>query len=257
MTADGLRRLLEDRGYQILKGEEVGSPEGSAWTEAGDLDTLGHNRGWKVAFDIERSVRDLAVRARALLSAGWREVLVVTDHGWLLLPGGLPKVDLPEHLTVVRKRRCARLKNGAQPEGQKVPWSLDPDVSVATAPGIAAYEANKEYEHGGLSLQECVVPVLTVRASEAVTSTSATVTEVKWAGLRCKVRVEGAPEGAKVDLRSRAADPSTSITPAKRLKDGAASLPVADDSREFEAAIVVVLNPDGRVLAQEFTTVGG
>jgi len=41
------------------------------------------------------------------------------------------------------------------------------------------------------------------------------------------------------------------------LKDGAASLPVADDSREFDAAIVVVLDSDGRVLAQELITVGG
>ena len=257
VTAKSLRRLLEDRGYQILRDEEVGSPEGSAWTETGDLDALGHNRGWKVALDVERSVSDLAARITALLEAGWREVLVVTDHGWLLLPGGLPKVDLPEHLTVVRKGRCARLKSGAHTDQQTVRWSLDPEISVAVAPGIATYEAGKEYEHGGLSPQECIVPVLTVTASGITPSVNATIAEVRWTGLRCRVRVERAPDGAKVDLRSRAADPSTSITPPKPLKDGAASLPVADDNREFEAAIVVVLDPDGRVLAQAPTVVGG
>ena len=257
VTAESLRRLLKDRGYQILKGEEVGSPEGSAWTEAGDLDALGHSRGWKMALDVERSVRDLAARVAGLLEAGWREVLVVTDHGWLLLPGGLPKVDLPEHLTVVRKGRCARLKSGAHTDQQTVRWSLDPEVSVAMAPGIAAYEAGKEYEHGGLSPQECVVPVLTATASGANPSVAATIAEVGWAGLRCRVRVEGAPDAAKLDLRSRAADPSTSIAPPKALKNGATSLPVADDTREGEAAIVVVLDPYGRVLAQAPTVVGG
>ncbi|MDP9486499.1 MAG: BREX-1 system phosphatase PglZ type B, partial [Actinomycetota bacterium] len=113
VTAESLRRLLKDQGYQILKGEEVGSPEGSAWTEMGDLDALGHGRGCRMAFDVERSLRDLASRVETLLEAGWREVRVVTDHGWLLLPGGLPKVGLPEHLTVVRKGRCARLKSDA------------------------------------------------------------------------------------------------------------------------------------------------
>ncbi len=257
VTAEGLRRLLADKGYEALKGEEVGSPDGSAWTEFGDLDATGHRRGRKMTLDVERSVRDLKDRILGLLEAGWREVRVVTDHGWLLLPYGLPKVDLPQHLTVVRKGRCARLKEGSSTDQQTVSWSLDPEVQVAVAPGIGAYEAGKEYEHGGLSPQECVVPVLTVTASASATAATAAIAEVRWAGLRCRVRVEGAPEGARVDLRSRAADPSTSITPAKHLKDGAASLPVADDSREFEAAILVVLDPDGRVLAQEFTTVGG
>ncbi len=43
----------------------------------------------------------LLERIEALLGAGWREVRVVTDHGWLWLPGGLPKVDLPKYLTRV------------------------------------------------------------------------------------------------------------------------------------------------------------
>jgi len=257
VTADSLRRLLRNQGYQVLLGDETGSPDGCAWAEFGDLDTLGHGRGWKMAREVRRSVRELADRVEALLEAGWREVRVVTDHGWLLLPGGLPKAELPEHLTVVRKGRCARLKEGVSTDYQAVPWSLDPEVRVAVAPGIHAFEAGKEYEHGGLSPQECVVPILSVTAGKTPVADTATIAEVRWTGLRCRVRVEGAPEDARVDLRSRAADPSTSITPAKYLKDGAASLPVADDSREFDAAIVVVLDSDGRVLAQELITVGG
>lgn len=259
VTAASLRRLLRERGREILEsGDEVieaVSSGASGWTEFGDLDRLEHERGWRMARDLRRSVGEIADRAKRLLEAGWREVRVVTDHGWLLLPGGLPKADLPEHLTTVRKGRCARLKQGAKTDAQTVPWSLDPEVRVAVAPGIHAYEAGKQYEHGGLSLQECVIPILTARTNAP--AANATISEVKWSGLRCKVRVENVPEGASVELRARAADPSTSITSAKPLKDGAASLPVADDTREFEAAVVVVLGPDGWVLAQAQTVVGG
>ncbi len=257
VTSQSLKRLLSKRGYQVLAHDEVGDPSGAAWTEYGDLDELGHGRGWKMAFDVERSLRALAERVIALIGAGWHEVRVVTDHGWLLLPGGLGKATLPEHLTSVRKGRCARLKPGAATDQQVVPWSLDPQVSVAVAPGTSAYEAGKEYEHGGLSPQECVVPVLTVTASGITPSVATTIGEVRWAGLRCRVRVQGAPDGAKVDLRSRAADPSTSIAASKSLKEDTASLPVADDTREGDAAIVVVLDPEGRVLAQASTVVGG
>lgn len=257
VTADSLRLLLREGGYEILAGGTRGTPSGAAWTELGNLDAAGHNRGWKMAREVRRSARELADRILDLLEAGWREVRVITDHGWLLLPGGLPKAELPEHLTTVRKGRCARLRDGANASYQVVPWSLDSDVRVAVAPGIHAFEAGKEYEHGGLSPQECVVPVLTVTASAAPT-TAANIAEVKWTGLRCKVRVEDAPENAKVDLRSRAADPSASITSAKPIKpDRTAALFVADDTREFEAAILVVLDSEGRVLAQVPTVVGG
>lgn len=256
MTAESLRRLLRERGYEVLRGEDTGAAGGAAWTEFGDLDSLGHEREWKMARELWRSVRDLAERVSALLEAGWREVRVITDHGWLLVPGGLPKVELPEHLTVVRKGRCARLKEGARTEQQTVPWSLDPRVPVAVAPGIAAYEAGKEYEHGGLSLQECVVPVLAVRPVRTVEPVS--VEDVRWTGLRCRVVVGGAPGGAAVDLRSRAADPASSLTGERPLKpDGTATLFVEDDWREGEPAILVVLGPDGRVLAQSAVMVGG
>ncbi|MBA3426619.1 MAG: BREX-1 system phosphatase PglZ type B [Rubrobacter sp.] len=259
VTAQSLRKMLGERGYQILATDEVGNPlstpSGSSWTESGDLDALGHARGSGLAREAENSLKALAERVKALLDAGWREVRVVTDHGWLLLPGGLTKTELPEHLTEVRKGRCARLKPGASTDQQTIPWSLDAGVSVAVAPGASAYEAGKEYEHGGLSPQECVVPVLTVVSSAP--ASAASISEIRWVGMRCRVKVEGAPDGATVGLRTRAADPSTSVATARPLKDGTASLLVTDDSREFEAAISVVLDAEGRVLAQSPTVVGG
>lgn len=253
VTAESLRRLLRERGYEAPSGDVP--PGGAAWVEFGDLDALGHGRGWRMAREVEGSLREIADRVSSLLDAGWREVRIVTDHGWLLLPGGLPKADLPEHLTTVRKGRCARLKRGARTDSQTVPWTLNPEVRVAVAPGIHAYEAGKEYEHGGLSPQECVVPILTATSSRPASSTA--IESVKWTGLRCRVEVRDAPEGANIDLRARAADSGTSLAAAKPLEDGSASLFVEDDEREGESAIVVVLDADGRVLAQRATIVGG
>ena len=44
----------------------------------------------------------------------------------------------------------------------------NPDVRIALAPGVTCFEANKEYEHGGVSPQECIVPRLAVRAVRTV-----------------------------------------------------------------------------------------
>src|SRR5438874_4970753 len=243
---------------QVLRGDELGDPTGRAWTELGDIDSYGHEHGWRVAHLLAAELRALEQRIRALLEHGWQRVVVVTDHGWLLLPGSLPKADLPEHLTEVRKGRCARLKEGSKTDQQVVPWRWDPGVRFAVAPGIHCYEAGKEYEHGGLSPQECVVPILTATkvggVAEPVTIESAT-----WRGLRCNVAVKGASGGRRVDLRTKAGDPSTSLVGGGKAlgADGTAALFVTDDDREGDGAVLVVLGSDGTPRAQRGTVVGG
>ena len=70
------------------------------------MDKTGHAEGIGLARRIPELIGDqLVQRIESLLAAGWQEVRVVTDHGWLLLPGGLPKSDLPKYLTATRWRR--------------------------------------------------------------------------------------------------------------------------------------------------------
>jgi hypothetical protein len=72
------------------------------------------------------------------VSAGWREVRVVTDHGWLLLPGGLPKAALHATLTETRWGRFAVLKDAiAEQDLPSLRWSFDPGVPIALARGSA------------------------------------------------------------------------------------------------------------------------
>lgn len=258
LTIDGLRRALEGQGYQILRGDETGDPSGRAWAELGAIDSYGHQHGWKLAHHVRAELRALERRVAALLDAGWQQVQVVTDHGWLMLPDGLPKAELPEHLTVVRKGRCARLKELAQTDQQIVSWYWDPSVRIAVAPNICCYEAGKEYEHGGLSPQECVVPVIRVTRGGAVRR-DVVIERVTWRGLRCVIKVAGAQPSDRIDLRGRAADPGSSLAAEAKAPgpDGRVSLIVPDDEREGEAALVVVLAADGSVLAQAATVIGG
>ena len=166
VTISVLRSLLHEAGYQVLQSDALGDPSGRAWTEYGAIDRYGHDHGWKIAHHALGELAGLADRVASLLQHGWKQVVVVTDHGWLLLPNGLPKAELPQHLTHVRKGRCAVLKDGAVSDQQTVPWYWDHDVRIAVASGIRCYEAGKEYEHGGISPQECVLPVITVTLPE-------------------------------------------------------------------------------------------
>jgi len=257
VTVQVLRKALGDGGYQVLLGDDLGDPSGIAWTELGDIDAYGHEHGWRIAQQVEGELRGLRERIEALLEHGWRQVVVVTDHGWLLLPGGLPKVDLPEHLTEVRKGRCARLKPTSTTSELTLPWRWDPNVLFAFAAGSACFEAGKEYEHGGISPQECVTPVLT--ASRVSAPASVTIAAVTWRGLRCAVSLEGSIPGLQVDLRAKAADAASSLAiggakPAG--PEGTVSLPTSDDD-EGAGAVVVVIDAAGSVVAYTSTTVGG
>jgi hypothetical protein len=256
LTADLYRELLAENNYQILVGDELGDPAGIAWTEIGEIDSYGHQHGTRVAVHAQAELKLIKNRILALLQHGWKQVMVVTDHGWLLLPGGLPKAYLPEHLTQVRKGRCARIKPGASTDQQNLPWFWDKNVSVAFAPGIGCYEAAKEYEHGGLSPQECVTPVITIKPGDSQPIVK--IAEMKWKGLRCIVEVDGPSADLRVDLRSRAGDASSSLLPTvKSLVDMVASLLVEDDEKVGSSVYIVVLDKDGRSLAQASTIVGG
>lgn len=169
-TADKLRKAMEPEGYAIVDTENPSFAYGKGWAEfPGDIDSDGHNKGLKLARAVAAHLDDLAKTIRRLLNAGWKQVWVVTDHGWLLLPGGLPKAELPAKLTETKWGRCAVLKDAAgDSDWLMLPWSFDATVRVALAPGISAFSSGREYDHGGLSLQESVVPLMRVQRNGPV-----------------------------------------------------------------------------------------
>jgi len=257
LTTHRFRKLLDAAGYQYLAADETGDPAGRGWTEHGELDKLGHSLQVKLAGRVDEQVDLLLERIEVLLEAGWREIRVVTDHGWLWLPGGLPKVDLPRYLTASRWARCAAIKGGSNVEVPTVRWHWNVNERVAIAPGIACFGTGNEYAHGGLSPQESLIPIIRVTASKAEAKATTTIAEVFWAGLRCRVRVEAAQPGLVVDLRSKVNDQGSSVSRERSLDDrGAASLLVEDDELEGTPAIVVLLDSAGHVIARQPTIIG-
>lgn len=257
VNADTLRETLFASGYQVLAKDEVGDPTGSAWTEQGAIDQYGHGNGWKIAHYVPGELRSLTERIQTLVNSGWKKVVIVTDHGWLLLPNGLAKSTLPEHLTDIRKGRCARLKKDAKTDFQTVPWHWDENVRIAMAPGITCFESGKEYEHGGLSPQECVVPIITVKVL-ADSRQSVEIKSVIWKGLRCAVTISGRTTDMRVDIRSKAGDLETSlVSPRQPDSQGTVSLLVENEELQGTGAFIVVVADDETIYKQELTTIGG
>jgi hypothetical protein len=259
LSGHNFRKLLNEHGVQPLEKHETGDPQGRAWTEAGDLDHYGHEHGVRLARDLSTQLDQVVERVTELSDAGWKRVRVVTDHGWLLMPGGLPKSELAKHQTETRWGRCAVLKDSAHGTSLTFGWDWCKDVQVAYAPGVSSFIAGAEYAHGGISLQECLVPVLQLDcAGAAKTVAAVSIQSVTWKGLRCTVVVEGAAPGQRVDIRTKAALASSSLAASdKPLDGGKASLAIADDEHMGAAAVLVVLSVEGEVLQKQVSTVGG
>lgn len=264
MSGYQLRKAIEENGYQFLdRSFRVHSclfVVQKTWCEFGDIDHEGHDRGWKLAKHIDALIVEITDRITELLAAGWTRVRVVTDHGWLLLPGGLPKIDLPSALTDTKWGRCAALKPGATSEERLYPWYWNPNQYFALADGVSCFKKGEEYTHGGLSLQECLTLQLTVtRGESAKNAASVEFTDVVWKGLRCTVAVDGNFSGLSLDVRSQAGlSLSSVVVGSKPLKDnGTASVVVEDEDMEGREATVVLIDANGSLVAQIATVIGG
>ena len=254
------KKLLQAAGWEVLNRLDVGDGQGKAWCEFGNIDHEGHERGWKVSQHLVSLIKEVAEKVLQLINAGWENVRVVTDHGWLLLPGGLPKIDLHSALTENKWGRCAAIKPGASITERLFPWSWNSAQHFALADGISCFRNGIEYSHGGLSLQECLNLELRITAEGAgAAAGSLDFTDITWKGLRCSITVDNAPAGLSFDIRSQAGNPSSSLVVSVKplKKDDTASVLVENEDREGEDASLVLLNSDGVLVAQCETKIGG
>ncbi len=259
LIAPLLRERLENAGVEVLDSTETRIPSGAnggGWTECGTIDSLGHSLQGELVHQLEAEVDRIAERAYSLVDAGWRRVRVVTDHGWLLLPGGLPRVDLPAYLVETKWARCALVKGEPDLTVPVSSWHWNARVRIASPPGIACFRAGETYAHGGISPQECVVPELLVE--RGVSAIYASIQSIEWRGMRCRVRVDSNDPKVRVDLRTNWKQESTSIAAAAKEvgASGEVSLAVPDDTYEGAAASVVLIDPEGKVFATQTTCVG-
>ncbi len=259
-SAQRLRSKLREMNYQTLDEGEFDVPfseTAKGWAETGRIDHRGHQLQAELAHHVAAELKRLAELIAGLCTKGWHSVRVVTDHGWLLLPGGLPKVDLPKHLTESRWARCAVIAGDSAPDVQRVPWHWNARASFASPPGIACFNKSDAYAHGGLSIQECLTPDIRVSPGAATAMAAVSVVGVSWRGLRCFVEVDA--QGAQVfaDLRLERPKGESVAADAKAVDgDGAVSLLLADDLHEKAQLVVVLLDANERVVAHRPTRVG-
>jgi hypothetical protein len=257
-----LTKLLKDRGIEKVEegGQAPAGPDSRGWCETGRIDSRGHDLGAELADHLPSELNRVLALVERLLGAGWRSVKIVTDHGWLLMPGGLEKFDLPGYLVEARWSRCASIKGESIPNTAVVPWHWNGQEHVAVAPGAKSFLGGLEYSHGGVSPQECVLPVISVVTQAGAAGASvAGIASIHWKRLRCSVEIAHPRPGLKIDARRHSGDATSRVgTSTKDVEpDGQASLLISDETLEGQAISIVLLSETNEVIAKADTVVGG
>jgi len=251
------RDALKTAGYKLVTNASDIQGEGKYWKEIGEIDTKGHEEQADMVKRIEELFDQVQEALDVAFERGIKRIKIVTDHGWLLLPGGLPKTKLNAGLTETRWGRCALIKDGATTDLLHLPWRWNPSTYIAYAPGISFFKVNEEYAHGGISIHECLVPTLIIE-NPNVLDIQAEVKVVKWVNLKCTIQTSDVPDGYAVDIRTKYNDAKTSIVLSKNkiLQNNTVTLMV-DDAAEHHSASIVLLDENERILDKKPTTVGG
>ena len=232
-------------------------PGQNHWQEIGDIDTKGHEEQAEMVKRIDELFDQVQEVIEVAFQRGIKRIKIVTDHGWLLLPGGLPKETLNKDLTETRWGRCALIKDAAKTELLHLPWRWNPAIYIAYAPGISFFKKNEEYAHGGISIHECLVPSLIIEnTNESIIQ--AEIKVVKWINVKCTVITDDVPDGYSIDIRTKYNDSKSSIVLStnKIIKGNTISL-LVDDSAEAQAATIILLDPNERIIDKKPTTVSG
>lgn len=262
------KKALEKINWKVLTAKDViplaersaGKAQSRLWLEYGNLDELGHSQGWSIARHVESTLAEIVARIKEIFQAGWGKVLILSDHGWLLSPISLPKTDLPACLSESKWHRFATLKEGAQAQEHLFPWYWDPSRQIAIADGVSCYSAGVEYTHGGLSIQECLLlDIMICKTENEKNKETVKITDIKWTNMRCGVAIEGQGEGMVFDIRSEPGDLLSSVVlnvnPIR--SDHSASVVVEDETLQGNRAYIVILDPDGNIVSQMPTIIGG
>lgn len=251
-TKQNLFKLMRANGWDTDNALLLDS---RLWAESGRFDEEGHALGARLAERLVAGVRDVADVVQRLVKSG-RNVRIITDHGWLLMPGGLPHAALDPGLVEPsgKRTRCALVKPKASTSYLQVPWTWNPEISIAAATGARVFYAGYEYAHGGVSPQECVLPIIEVKGNGARSEVS--LTRAEWQGFRLRVEAaDGADMRADLRLGSESSGPSL-IKGGRVLDENGCTSFLVGDEHEGEPACLVILDDDGHVIAQRTTTVG-
>ncbi len=135
-----------------------------------EIDELGESFAHDAASLMPEALKKLPAAVAKLRQLGFDQVIVATDHGFILLdeqgPGDV--AEKPAGEWPVQKGRFL-LGNGAGSAGTAVFESAHIGIhskmeNLAVPRSFGTFSKSDPYFHGGVSLQECVLPVLHVRS---------------------------------------------------------------------------------------------
>lgn len=138
-----------------------------------DIDAMGE--GYSL-FHARKSMSDVIGELRSaasrLADLGFRALVFASDHGHLLLPEILPGdvATAPPGEWRLAKRRSLLGRSLSRAAGVMVLPAAQvgiegPVEELAVTTGVRTFQAGSGYFHEGLSLQECLVPMVTLRAT--------------------------------------------------------------------------------------------
>jgi hypothetical protein len=152
---------------------------------AQEIDQLGESTHTTLARQVmDTAVSNIARGIRKLAQNGVSRFIIVADHGHLF---GCDKdesmrIDPPGGDTVELHRRCWIGRGGVTPPGTvriaAAELGQDSDIDFVFPVGTGVFKAGGDlgYHHGGLSLQELVVPVVVLELVTGTAAPAATLT---------------------------------------------------------------------------------
>lgn len=135
--------------------------------------------GFQARAVMDTVVDNLARAIRKLAAAGVGRAVVASDHGHLFTAeprAESMRIDSPGGDTVELHRRCWAGRGGATPtscvrvSARDLGNDADFDLVFPSGTGVLRAGGDLAFHHGGPSLQEMVIPVITFRATASVES---------------------------------------------------------------------------------------
>lgn len=183
-----LRQTEDEESYSMLKLIFPGLSDGVSllvkWlTDASlilvrsqEIDALGESGDdWLARQLMDTIVGNLARAVHKLAGCGIERFVIVSDHGYQfsMRKEEDMRMDSPGGDTVEIHRRCWAGRGGATPpgavriSGAELGYDTDLDFIFPTGLAVFKTQGGLSYHHGGISLQEMVIPVISLRMAIA------------------------------------------------------------------------------------------
>lgn len=200
-----------DAWYQEYKGDQVAITRLDQWNKKGkkqdvadsvrlmvvrttDIDNVGETGSESVfRAALEGLMNDLTRGIKRAFDRGFTHVVVATDHGFLYLPHRQPgdEITPPTGGQFIKQPRYAI---GAVDPADHLLCMEEPELGYQLASGrvalprtLGTFGKPGFYGHGGLSLQEALIPVMTVTRREQTTTLAKLPVAITYKGQKTGV----------------------------------------------------------------------